>query len=105
MRRLIPALALAAALLSAPAAMAGPTCQDRNGDTIRCGTEGAMPVGWTLPARERAPAASEAPSPAALFGLICALGGVFALIALMPDFQGEQGGWDRLEGDDEEAVD
>jgi hypothetical protein len=105
MRRLLPALVLAAALLGAPAAMAGPTCQDRNGDTIRCGTAGAMPVGWTLSPQERlSRSASEAPSPAALFGLICALGGVFALIALMPDFQSGQGGWGPLEGD-EEALD
>ena len=53
MRNLLLAAITAAILTTAPAAIAAPTCQDRNGDTIRCGTEGAMPVGWTLPAPER----------------------------------------------------
>lgn len=102
MRRIVPTLALAATLLAAPAALAGPTCQDRNGDTIRCGTDGAMPVGWVLPADQRS--APEPAQPGVMLGLLMALGGFFALIALMPDFQGESGGWDRAEGDDE-AVD
>ena len=106
MRRLIPAITLAASLLAGAPALAGPTCQDRAGDTVRCGTESAMPVGWVLPATERlAQPASDGPAPGALAGLVLALGGVFALIALMPDFQGRSGGWDRMEGDDEEAVD
>src|SRR5262249_31538461 len=45
--------ALAAAMFSAPQALAAPTCQTARGETIRCGTEGAMPVGWTLSAGER----------------------------------------------------
>jgi hypothetical protein len=32
---------------------------------------------------------------------ICLVGGLFALIALMPDFQGPRsGGWDKQEDDD-----
>jgi len=104
-RRVVPILVLAANLLVASAALAGPTCQDRNGDTIRCGTTGAMPVGWTLSRQERlSRPAPEPMAPAALLGLLLAVGGFFALIALMPDFQSEQGGWDQSEGDDE-AVD
>jgi len=33
--------------------------------------------------------------------LVCLVGGLFALIALMPDFQGSaRDGWDRQEDDD-----
>ena len=53
MRRSLLALIAVAILFSAPAAMAAPTCQDVNGGTIRCGTPGAMPVGWTLPFEQR----------------------------------------------------
>ena len=106
MRGRVPVFVLVAALLGPAAALAGPTCQDRSGDTVRCGTQGAMPVGWVLPWREREDRPRPEPvSPGALIGLVCALGGVFALIALMPDFQGRGGGWDRLEEDDEEALD
>ena len=37
---LTAAATLLATLLAAPAAIAAPTCQDRNGDTIRCGNSG-----------------------------------------------------------------
>ena len=106
MRPSILAIAATAFLLTAPAALAAPTCQDANGDTIRCETPGAMPVGWTLPAQERlARQASEPATPLAdeLLGLVCFLGGFFALIALMPEFDGwNPGDWDRQEGDDED---
>ncbi len=90
-----------AALLAAPAAMAAPTCQDRTGDTVRCGTEGAMPVGWTLPDEQRARvlAARPAEPPPNLFGLGLFLIGFFALLVLMPDFDGQ---WDRQERDEDE---
>ena len=101
MRSTLLALTAIATLLAAPAAMAAPTCQDRDGDTIRCGTEGAMPVGWTLPAEQRARvlAARPAESPADLFGLGLFLTGFFALLALLPDFDGR---WDRQELDEED---
>jgi hypothetical protein len=43
---------LAIVLLCASPALAAPTCQDRNGTTIRCGEPGAMLPGWTLPPDE-----------------------------------------------------
>jgi hypothetical protein len=106
MRRSILALTTATYLLAAPAALAAPTCQNRVGDTVRCGTAGAMPVGWTLPDHERLERQASSPpgpTPAMLVGLICFVGGLFALIALMPNFDGSRpGDWDRQEGDDEE---
>jgi hypothetical protein len=37
-----------------------------------------------------------------LFGAICLISGLFALIALMPDFDGwDEGDWDTSERDDE----
>jgi hypothetical protein len=108
MRRSILALAAVVIMLTAPAAMAGPTCQDSSGDTIRCGTPGAMPVGWTLPQEERlerqaAAPDADGPSATLLLSLFCFIGGLFALIALMPDFDGRNAeDWDRQEGDDED---
>jgi hypothetical protein len=101
MRSILLALIATATLFAASAAMAAPTCQDRNGDTIRCGTEGAMPVGWTLPAdqRSRVLAARPAEPPPNLLGLGLFLVGFFALLALLPDFDGK---WDRQERDEEE---
>lgn len=92
----------AAMALGAPAALAGPSCVDRNGEMIRCATPGAMPVGWDLPPgqrRDRLAARADDPGAAKLIGLICFLGGVFALIALLPDFEGR---WDSQATDDEE---
>src|SRR5262245_50232574 len=66
----------------APAVIAAPTCQDRDGLTIRCGTQGAMPVGWSLPFHERK-VVSPHPTPEQLFNLIAILGLLFALIALL----------------------
>jgi hypothetical protein len=91
-------LALALSLL-APAALAAPSCFDRQGDMARCGTSGAMPVGWT-PAPEQV-RAHEAAMDSELgvgrtIGLICVIGGLFALFALLPDFDD---GWDRQEDD------
>jgi hypothetical protein len=103
MRRLIFALAAAAALAGAPASMAAPTCQDRNGGTIRCGTEGAMPVGWTLPPEERPdPDTLPAdPSLNTLLELFCAMGVFFGLMALLPDFDGwGAGDWERSKSKD-----
>ena len=101
MRSILPVLIVVAALFAAPPTFAAPTCQDRNGDTIRCETAGAMPVGWTLPAeqRSRVLAARPAGPPPNLFGLGLFLMGFFALLALLPDFDGH---WDRQELDEEE---
>ena len=90
-------MALAAALVSIPAA-AAPTCQTANGETIKCGIAGAMPVGWRLPAEQyREQSSSE------LFKwlqAICAVGVLFAIMAAMPDFDSTHPGeWDSEESD------
>ncbi len=95
MRRSILIVTAAVGLMSATA-LAAPTCQDAMGVTVRCGTPGAMPVGWTLPQELRP--ASRPIEPHQLLEVLCALGGFFALLALMPDFEGD---WDE-EGSDEE---
>ena len=92
---------MAAMAIVAPASWAAPTCQDRNGDTIRCGTPGAMPVGWTLSPEERAEKERLKPpvypTAAELFEVAAVLGLFFALFALMPEFEGN---WDKQEGDE-----
>lgn len=106
MRPLMIAAALAAVLAIAPAARAAPTCQDRIGDSLRCGTPGAMPVGWTAaPQMALVREASEPPdpTPGQVLGLVAFLGGLFALIALMPDFDGWGAGDGSDEDDDDEA--
>jgi len=98
----LAALCIATATVTAPAAaLAGPSCVDRNGDMARCGTPSAMPVGWSPPAaveRARLAARSAEMDPAKLLGLVFFVGGLFALFALLPDFQGR---WDREQGDEE----
>jgi hypothetical protein len=106
MRPLILAFIAAAMFFAAADALAAPTCQDINGDTIRCGTPGAMPVGWTLSREERLHRQVSGPSGPSineLLDLICVLGMFFALIALMPEFDGwRTGDWDEQEDDDKE---
>ena len=101
MRALILALVAAVMLELAPAALAARPCQDRGGDPVRCDTPGAMPRGWTLQGQRlqdmHAPEPPD-PSPAALVGLVCVIGGFFALVMLMPKFDD----WDEQEGDDKE---
>jgi len=92
-------IALVALLLAASPAAAGPSCVDRRGETIRCGTAGAMPVGWDLPPGEQAArraARSSELGPGQLAGLLLFVGGLFALFALLPDFDGA---WDEADGD------
>ena len=89
-RRLAAAVAVAGALLLPLAAHAAPTCLDDTGATVRCDAPNALPVGAS-PAPEQVAdhdADIPLPSPQTLFGLICVLGGLFALIGLMPDFDG-----------------
>ena len=111
MRPLILAFA-AAAMLTAPAALAAPTCQDQNGVTIKCGTPGAMPVGWSPSPQqilERQASRPKYPSTNELLELICVMGVFFTLMALVPEFEGgpefesrRAGGWDEHEGDRDE---
>lgn len=106
MRALILAIVISAALLGAPAASAAPTCQDQNGGTIKCGIPGAMPVGWRLSAQQRLDRhmpEPQYPSANELLKLICIMGVFFAVMALMPEFDGRRAGdWDRQEDDDED---
>ena len=75
------------ALFCVAPAMAAPTCQARDGLTMRCGTPGAMPVGWTAPRMEHPlPRASTHDMWEAAAGLILLL----ALIALLPEFDGSR---------------
>jgi hypothetical protein len=87
--RAIVAAAWAAALLAAPAAIAAPTCWNAAGETVRCGTPGAAPVGSTLSPAQRAARAARATSTpvASLAGLAIVLVGLFGLFAALPDFE------------------
>lgn len=81
--------ALAWSLLAGFGAVAAPTCQDNAGQTVRCEAAAALPVGVS-PADDSAARESDfpLPGPETMFGLICVVGGLFALIGLMPDFDG-----------------
>ncbi len=108
MRRSILAVAaVVGALLAAPVTLAAPTCLDGAGSTIRCGTTGAMPVGWTPSPEQlsdRESASSPGPSLSEAVAMIYVVGAIFALIALMPPFDGRDGGdWDEQEGDGRKA--
>ena len=102
MRQSIIAAVSAGLLLTASAAPAAPTCDNRNGDTVKCGTPGAMPVGWApSPADMVERPADTGLGPAETAALIYIIGALFALIALMPKFDGwQEGDWDEQEGDD-----
>jgi hypothetical protein len=91
-------------LFAAHDAQAAPTCQDKTGITTKCGTPGAMPVGWT-PTPAQVLARESANPPGAdgheLWQAVCVVALFLALIALLPDFDGSRAGdWDRQEDDD-----
>lgn len=103
MRRLTATLASIAVLILAAPALGAPTCQDAALQTIKCGAAGAMPVGWRMSAAARwdqemaHPAGPPAADP---LDMILIVGAIFALLALMPPFDGSRDGdWDRQEGD------
>ena len=98
-RSLTLSLVAAAVLFAAGAASAAPTCQDRHGEALRCGTPGAMPAGWAL-APDQRPTVQNPDSTESVpwLGLAALVGGLFAMIALMPDFDG----WGDVEGDGED---
>jgi hypothetical protein len=105
MRSLVLAFAVALSLFAAPVALAAPNCVDRNGDPIKCGVQGAMPVGWTLSPQQLSDREMSHPMDAdmnELLKAICVIGLFLALIALLPEFDGSRGeDWDRQEGDNE----
>jgi hypothetical protein len=78
-------------LCLATTAAAGPTCENPGGDAVRCGSPGAMPLGWTVSAEQRRIHLARLPpdpTPLQLLGLAGLIASLFALIALMPDFEG-----------------
>ena len=85
-------LALTAlALFAAPAAVAAPSCWDRNGVPIRCGAPGAMPVGWSLPPDELRRRDLANPADTQLGNFLkaaCVIGVFLCAIALLPEFDG-----------------
>jgi hypothetical protein len=83
--------------LGGGAASAAPTCFDQTGGVIKCGAPGAMPVGWSPPPEVRAAHIAQDPGPplGEILEIFCAVGAIFAIIALLPPFDGTQeGDWD-----------
>jgi hypothetical protein len=85
-------VAVSCALLLPTAAVgAAASCPADAREPARCAQPEALPaaVGPAPAAPSPEPAVDiPLPSPQTLFGLICVLGGLFALIGLMPDFDG-----------------
>jgi hypothetical protein len=107
MRHSVIAAAAAALLLAGPTAVAAPTCDNRNGETVKCGTAGAMPVGWAPSPADVLDHSATPPelNPAEAVALIYIVGGFFALLALMPPFDGwREGDWDEQEEDSKAAT-
>jgi len=97
----ILAIAAAASLASTAAISAPGACEDTDGAPIRCHSRGAMPEGWTISPQQlldRRTFGPKEPSATQLFGVVCFIGGFFALVLLMPKFDS----WDRQEEDEEE---
>jgi hypothetical protein len=102
MRRFMVAIAILLCASVSPA-LAAPTCQNANGSVARCGSPGAMPVGWKLPDDEyklRQAALGNRTEPWALLDAIVLVASLLAIIALLPDFDGSSDvDWDEQEGD------
>lgn len=81
---------LALGLLISTPALAAPICFTRAGDAVHCDAAGAMPLGWQLSPAEAARREVNQPQPRASDVLKAAAVLVlfFALIALMPEFDG-----------------
>jgi hypothetical protein len=87
----LTALVLVACICGAAPALGAPICQNRLGDFVHCEAKEAMPLGWHVPddvytARvlSRTPPARSSDLVAAGMVLAC----LFALIALLPKFDG-----------------
>ncbi len=103
MRRSVAVLCVLAALLASQTVTAAPTCLNRAGDGVRCGVPGAMPVGWSPPPEQvaaRLAAMPPGPDLGHMMVMIYVVGAIFAIIALMPEFDGRNPeDWDEQEGD------
>jgi hypothetical protein len=96
LRALLLALGL---LLSTPASPA-PICFTRAGDTVHCDAKDAMPIGWRLPPDEAARREMNQPHPSSsdILKVVAVLVLFFALIALLPEFDGARDqDWDTQE--------
>lgn len=94
------ALAFALALLLPTPVLAAPICLTRAGDPVHCEARGAMPLGWRLPPDAAARREMEQPHPSThtVMGAIAGLALFFALIALLPEFDGARDqDWDKQE--------
>jgi hypothetical protein len=103
-RLILPGLIAIILIGNGASASAGPTCEDRAGEAVRCEDARAMPPGWTLSLDDRLKqSASEPPdpTPAQLGGVFVLIFLFFALIALMPDFDGWSAGKANKSLDDE----
>jgi hypothetical protein len=107
-RRLAPSLVVTLLLFGAPVAFAGPICEDRAGESVRCEDPRAMPLGWTpsLEQRLKHPVSSPPePTPVELGGVFALIVLFFTLIALMPDFDGWEKAAPDVEDNDDEPRD
>ena len=94
------ALLIVLALLFVRPAVAAPICFTRAGDIVHCEVKGAMPVGWRPTADAFAHQALEHPQPSTsqILKVVLGLMLFFALIALMPEFDGARDqDWDTQE--------
>jgi hypothetical protein len=95
-----PVVLLVLVLLFSTPAQAAPICFTRAGDTVHCDAKGAMPLGWRLPPDEAARREMNQPHPSAsnILKVVAVLVLFFALIALMPEFDGARDqDWDAQE--------
>ena len=79
--------AVAAFLMILQPVAAAPICQGRDGSPMHCEAPGAMPLGWTAPAADRRVVDTDRREVWMAGGILLLL---FALIALLPDFDGSQ---------------
>jgi hypothetical protein len=84
-------IAVFAVLTLCSAAQAAPICQNRAGDPVHCDSKDAMPLGWTLPAAERALHPLAPPTDTRLATETVLIVILFlAMIGFLPEFDGRE---------------